>query len=76
LPLHFLILQSDPVRLHTSETEKDSAWQKTPCANRVRYKSSAIYFARFRVKGKLIRHGLKTSRIPVAKPRPGDLEIS
>ena len=50
--------------MNTSETEKDSEWQKTPYANLVRYKSSAIYFARFRVRGKLIRRGLKTSQIP------------
>ena len=59
---------------HTSETEKDSEWQKTPCANLVRYKSSGIYFARFRVKGKLIRRSLKTGQMSVAKLRLGDLE--
>ncbi|HEY3860391.1 MAG TPA: site-specific integrase [Verrucomicrobiae bacterium] len=60
--------------MNTSETEKDSEWQKTPYANLVRYKSSGIYFARFRVKGKLIRRSLKTSQISVAKLRLGDLE--
>ena len=60
--------------MNTSETEKDSEWQKTPYANLVRYKSSGMYFARFRVKGKLIRCGLKTSQISVAKLRLGDLE--
>jgi integrase len=60
--------------MDTSETEKDSEWQKTPYANLVRYKSSGIYFARFRVRGKLIRRSLKTSRISVAKLRLGDLE--
>jgi integrase len=60
--------------MNTSETEKDSEWQKTPYANLVRYKSSGIYFARFRVRGKLIRCSLKTSRISVAKLRLGDLE--
>jgi hypothetical protein len=48
-------LQSDTVRLNTSETEKDSDLQKTPFAKLVRYKSTGIYFARFRVRGKLIR---------------------
>jgi integrase len=60
--------------MNTSETEKDSEWQKTPYANLVRYKSSGIYFARFRVKGKLIRRSLKTSQMSVAKLRLGDLE--
>jgi integrase len=60
--------------MNTSETEKDSEWQKTPYANLVRYKSSGIYFARFRVRGKLIRRTLKTSQISVAKLRLGDLE--
>src|SRR5689334_21142991 len=64
---------SDTVCVNTSEAEKDSAWQKTPYANLVRYKSSGIYFARFRVGGKLIRRAPKTSRIPVAKIAPGRL---
>jgi integrase len=60
--------------MNTSKTAKDSEWQKTPYANLVRYKSSGMYFARFRVKGKLIRCSLKTTRISVAKLRLGDLE--
>jgi integrase len=60
--------------MNTSETEKDSEWQKTPYANLVRYKSSGIYFARFRVRGKLIRRSLKTSQLSVAKLRLGNLE--
>ena len=60
--------------MNTSETEKDSEWQKTPYANLVRYKSSGIYFARFRVRGKLIRRSLKTTQMSVAKLRLGDLE--
>jgi hypothetical protein len=60
--------------MKTSETETDSEWQKTPYANLVRYKSSGIYFARFRVRGKLIRRSLKTSQISVAKLRLADLE--
>ncbi|MGD0816441.1 MAG: site-specific integrase [Verrucomicrobiota bacterium] len=60
--------------MKTSETEKDSEWQKTPYANLVRYKSSGIYFARFRVRGKLIRRALKTTQISVAKLRLADLE--
>jgi integrase len=60
--------------MNKSETEKDAVWQKTPYANLVRYKSSGIYFARFRVRGKLIRRALKTSQMSVAKLRLGDLE--
>jgi integrase len=60
--------------MNTSETEKNSEWQKTPYANLVRYKSSGIYFARFRVRGKLIRRSLKTTQISVAKLRLADLE--
>jgi hypothetical protein len=31
------------------------AWQKTSCANLIRYVSSGVHYARSRVKGKLIR---------------------
>jgi len=55
---------------------KDSVWQKTPYANLVRYKPSEVYFARLRVKGKLIRRSLKTNSITVAKLRLADLEKS
>jgi hypothetical protein len=40
----------------------------------VRYVSSGTYYARLRVKGKLIRIGLKTGLISVAKLRPADGE--
>ena len=53
-------------------TESPSDWVKTPVANLVRYKSSGIYFARLRIRGKLFRHSLKTDVISVAKLRPGD----
>jgi hypothetical protein len=50
------------------ETEKNSVWQKTPYANLVRYKTSGKYFARLRLRGKLIRRGLKaTKRISVTQ---------
>lgn len=45
---------------------------KTPVANLVRYKSSAIYFARLRIRGKLFRQRLKTAVISVAKLRLED----
>jgi hypothetical protein len=49
-------------------------WQKTQYANLIRYVPSGIYFARFRVKGKLIRKSLKTDVLTVAKLRLSDLE--
>jgi len=56
------------------QPEKDSVWQKTPYANLIRYKPSQVYFARIRVRGKLIRRSLKTNVITVAKMRLADLE--
>ena len=58
------------------QSEKDSVWQKTHFSNLSRYKPSQVYFARFRVKGKLIRRSLKTDQISVAKLRLADLEKS
>ena len=58
------------------QPEKDSVWQKTHFANLIRYKPSQVYFARFRVKRKLIRRSLKTDQISVAKLRLADLEKS
>ena len=49
-------------------------WQKTQYANLVRYAPSGIYFARMRVKGKLIRKSLKTDVMTVAKLRLSDME--
>jgi len=49
-------------------------WQKTHYANLVRYVPSGIYFARMRVKGKLIRKSLKTDTLSVAKLRLADME--
>jgi len=49
-------------------------WQKTPYTNLLHYKSSQIYFARLRVKGKLIRRSLKTNSITAAKLRLADLK--
>jgi hypothetical protein len=62
--------------LDEEQPEKDSVWQKTPFVNLVRYKPSQVYFARFRIKGKLIRRSLKTTHITVAKLRMADLEKS
>ncbi len=56
--------------------KRDPDWQKTPYANLIRYKPSQTYFARIRVKGKLIRRSLKTKSPSVAKLRLADLEKS
>lgn len=56
--------------------ELDSDWQKTPYATLIRYKPSATYFARIRVKGKLIRRSLQTKSLSVAKLRLADFEKS
>ena len=58
------------------QKESVSDWQKTPYANLIRYEPSGVYFARIRVKGKLIRRSLKTDQISVAKLRLADLEKS
>jgi integrase len=58
--------------METSETETESQWQKTPVANLVRNAASGIYYARVRVRGKLIWKSLKTDRMSVAKLRLGD----
>jgi len=50
----------------------DARWQKTPVANLVRHVQSGNYYARIRVRGKLIWKSLKTDRISVAKLRLGD----
>jgi len=60
--------------MNTSETDQNPIWQKTPYANLVRYEPSGKYFARLRVRGKLIRRSLKTTQLRVAKLRLGDLE--
>ena len=51
-------------------------WQKTQFANLIRYVPSGVYFARFRVHGKLIRKSLKTDVLSVAKLRLSDIEKS
>jgi hypothetical protein len=49
-------------------------WLNTPSANPIRYLPSGIYFSRIRVRGKLIRHSVKTNTLSVAKLRLGDME--
>jgi integrase len=55
-----------------SSDNTDPRWQKTPVANLVRHVQSGNYYARIRVRGKLIWKSLKTDRISVAKLRLGD----
>lgn len=55
-------------------SESESEWQKTPYSNLIRYVPSGTYFARIKVKGKLIRRSLKTKTLSVAKLRLSDLE--
>ncbi|HEV2328045.1 MAG TPA: site-specific integrase [Verrucomicrobiae bacterium] len=55
-----------------SSEEKEQRWLKTPVANLVRHVQSGNYYARIRVRGKLIWKSLKTDRISVAKLRLGD----
>jgi integrase len=57
----------------TDKAESQSKWVKTPVSNLVRYKPSAIYFARVRIRGKLFRQSLKTTVMSVAKLRLTDL---
>src|ERR1700739_1975758 len=64
--------QADPKQAR--DQQSDSVWQKTPFANLLRYKPSKVYFARIRVRGKLIRRSLKTKALTVAKMRLADLE--
>ncbi|MGA2868317.1 MAG: site-specific integrase [Verrucomicrobiota bacterium] len=55
-----------------SSDNTELRWQKTPVANLVRHVQSSNYYARIRVRGKLIWKSLKTDRISVAKLRLGD----
>ena len=55
-------------------SDSESDWQKTPYSNLIRYVPSGTYFARMKVKGKLIRRSLKTKTLSVAKLRLSDFE--
>jgi len=57
-----------------SEAEKKAVWQTTQYANLTRYVPSRKYYARIRIRGKLIVKSLKTTKISVAKLRLSDLE--
>lgn len=58
----------------TQTAKSDKDWQKTQYSNLIRYVPSGTYYARLRVKGKLIRKSLKTDLISVAKLRLADVE--
>ena len=55
-------------------SDSESDWQKTPYSNLIRYVPSGTYFARMKVKGKLIRRSLKTKTLSVANLRLSDFE--
>jgi integrase len=61
-----------PADPKAAQPSKD--WQPTQFANLIRYVPSGTYYARLRVKGKLIRKSLKTDVLSVAKLRLGDLD--
>ena len=54
--------------------DQEKTWQATQYANIVRHVPSEIYYARLRIKGKLIWRSLKTERISIAKLRLADVE--
>lgn len=60
--------------MNTAQPPLKAVWQKTQYANLVRYIPSGTYFARIKVRGKLIRRALGTDQITVAKLRLSDLE--
>ena len=67
-----------PHAQQTAETtDHQSDWVKTPVANLLRYKTSATYFARVRIRGKLFRQTFfskpsNTNVMSVAKLRLSD----
>ena len=57
------------------QVKSNSFWQKSQYANLIRYVPSGTYFARFRVKGKLVWRSLKTDRVTIAHTRlPDEIE--
>ena len=55
-----------------SELKQAKTWQKTKHANLIRNVSSGNYYARFRIKGKLVWRCLDTNRVTVAQLRLAD----
>jgi integrase len=60
--------------MKAAQSGKNAKWSKTQYSNLIRYVPSGQYFARIRVRGKLILKSLKTARVSVAKLRLADLE--
>jgi hypothetical protein len=54
------------VKQSKNQITTGSLWENSPTANLIRYKPSGIYFARARIRGKLIRKSLKTTVYSVA----------
>ena len=59
--------------MKTKNSESKSLWTKAPVVNLARYEPSGIYFARAKVRGKLIRSSLDTNVLSVAKLRLADV---
>ena len=59
--------------MKAENAESSSLWTKAPVANLVRYEPSGIYFARAKVRGKLVRKSLDTNILSVAKLRLADV---
>jgi len=64
----------NPTIERTKAAEPGKNWQKTHYSNLIRYVPSGTYYARLRVKGKLIWRSLKTDVVSVAKLRLSDFE--
>jgi len=55
-------------------TKLQPIWQKSQYTNLIRYVPSGTYYARIRIRGKLLRKSLNTNLISVAKLRLTDVE--
>jgi hypothetical protein len=67
------VIETQPI---PKAVDQDQDWQKTQYANLIRYVPSGTYYARIRIRGKLLRKSLQTDLIAVAKLRLNDLEKS
>jgi integrase len=69
-----LLFYTGRMKVRQDQTRPEKRWQKTQYSNLIRNASSGTYYARFRVRGKLIWKSLKTDKVTVAHLRLGDLE--
>jgi hypothetical protein len=67
LILFLYAVRTNKTKARTTAAEPDKDWQKTQYSNLICYVPSGTYYARLRVKGKLIRRSLKTDVLSVAK---------